>query len=387
MNYQSILGSAFNAENGEVNLEKLQEQIFETREQLNVLLMGKSGAGKSSLINAIFGVDIAKTGVGKPITQELEKISVKGKGVTLWDTKGIEAKDFEATMKALENEIEKGIQSLNQKNAPHIALLCIDEPTARIEKREEDLIGLTQKYNIPTIIVFTKTQYEAGQEFFEKAKEIINAKYEDFIKDRYVRVNSVEGIILGHKIPKSGLETLIDLISSCMEEGHGAIQKHFLKIQAVKMEEKFQTMLDGAKKVIHFSATAAGTVGASPIPGSDAPAIAAIQSAMIYKLNSEFEVDMEKSAATSVITGILGITALAQVGKAVIAGVLKFIPVAGSILGGAISATTAFTITEAVGFAYIEVLKRFYNAETGKVDFPENTALILDVFKQIFKQP
>lgn len=108
---------------------------------------------------------------------------------------------------------------------------------------------------------------------------------------------------------------------------------------------------------------------------------------MIYKLNSEFEVDMEKSAATSVITGILGITALAQVGKAVVAGVLKFIPVAGSILGGAISATTAFAITEAVGFAYIEVLKRFYNVKTGKVDFPENTTLILDVFKQIFKQP
>lgn len=383
MNYQSILGSAFNAENDELNLEKLKEQIFETKEQLNVLLMGKSGAGKSSLINAIFGVDIAKTGVGKPVTQELEKISVKGKGLTLWDTKGIEAKDFEATMKALEDEIEKGIQSLNQQNAPHIALLCIDESTRRVEEREEDLIGLTQKYNIPTIIVFTKTQYEAGEEFFDKAKDIINAKYKDFIKDRYVRVNSVEETILGHKIPKSGLETLIDLISSCTEEGHSATQKHFLKIQAVKLEEKYQAMLEGAQKIVHLSAASAGAVGVSPIPGSDAPVIAAIQGTMIYKLNSEFEVDMEQATATSIITGILGTTALAQAGKAVVAGVLKFIPVAGSIVGAA----TAFAITEAVGFAYIEVLKRFYNVKTGKVDFPENTTLILDVFKQIFKQP
>ncbi|WP_293730075.1 GTPase [uncultured Actinobacillus sp.] len=387
MNYQAFLDSAFDLKKEELNIGKLEEKISEGKEKLNVLIMGASGVGKSSLINAIFGMEIAKTGDGKPITQELEKISVKEKGLTLWDTKGIESKDFDATMKALEDEIEKGVQSLNHKNAPHIALLCISEASKRVEPRELELIALSQKYKIPTIIVFTKTEHEAGQNFVDNAKEIINKKYKDFIKDRYARVNSVEYVIQGHKFSKSGLEPLIDLISSCIEEGHSAIQKHFLKIQTVKIEEKYQAMLEEAKKIVHLAATSAGAVGASPIPGSDAPAIAAIQGTMIYKLNSEFEVDMEQAAATSVITGILGITALAQVGKAVVAGVLKFIPVAGAILGGAISATTAFAITEAVGFAYIEVLKRFYNAETGKVDFPENTALIVDVFNQIFKKP
>ena len=39
------------------------------------------------------------------------------------------------------------------------------------------------------------------------------------------------------------------------------------------------------------AAAAAGTAGASPIPGSDAPIIAAIQSTLIYTINSEFELD------------------------------------------------------------------------------------------------
>ncbi len=54
--------------------------------------------GKSSLINALFGKEIAKTGVGKSITQHLEKYIDEQKGLILWDTKGIEDKDYHDTM-------------------------------------------------------------------------------------------------------------------------------------------------------------------------------------------------------------------------------------------------------------------------------------------------
>ncbi|WP_231230022.1 GTPase [Helicobacter pylori] len=62
-------------------LSKKKNQI------MNILLMGATGMGKSSLINALFGQEVAKVGIGKPVTQHLEKYVDEEKGLVLWDTR------------------------------------------------------------------------------------------------------------------------------------------------------------------------------------------------------------------------------------------------------------------------------------------------------------
>ena len=158
-----------------------------------------------------------------------------------------------------------------------------------------------------------------------------------------------------------------------------------MKAQEIDSEKKLIAMTESAKNKVHIAAVAAATVGASPIPGSDAPLIAAVQSTLIYTLNSEFEVDSNTSKTTTTIAGILGVTAIAQVGKALVANALKFIPGGGTILGGAISAATAAAITEAVGHAYIKVLISYYDYETCKVNLPE-VSVLLNTFETVFKQ-
>ncbi|GAA9745667.1 hypothetical protein VN0142_12150 [Helicobacter pylori] len=66
---------AYNKETKKLDLGKLYDNIKETTQMpmMNILLMGATGVGKSSLINGLFGQEIAKAGVGKSLTQHLLK--------------------------------------------------------------------------------------------------------------------------------------------------------------------------------------------------------------------------------------------------------------------------------------------------------------------------
>src|SRR4051812_33127463 len=39
--------------------------------RMNLLIVGKTGTGKSTLVNAVFGDEVASTGVGRPVTRDL----------------------------------------------------------------------------------------------------------------------------------------------------------------------------------------------------------------------------------------------------------------------------------------------------------------------------
>ncbi|RVY64608.1 DUF697 domain-containing protein [Helicobacter pylori] len=234
---------------------------------------------------------------------------------------------------------------------------------------------------MPTIVVFTNTQEKAGDEFVQKAQKIINEEwgFKGFVK-AYVRVNSVAFSFRGLKVPVEGLEELVDETKKCLSDAIKNKRRHFLSIQKANIQKRKQAMIEECKTIIHVASGAAGAAGAAgliPIPFGDAFAIAPIQAGMIYKMNDAFEVKMEESVATSLITGLLGVTAVAQVGRTLVNGFLKFIPIVGSVAGGA----TAAAITGGIGFAYLKVLETCFNDETGEVELPA-----MDTIKSLFKE-
>ncbi|GAA7342918.1 YcjF family protein [Helicobacter pylori] len=245
-------------------------------------------------------------------------------------------------------------------------------------KRERELLGFAKKWNIPTIVIFTNTQEKAGDAFVQKTKEIIDEEwgFKGFIK-AYARVNSVAYSFRGMEVPVEGLEQLVDETKKCLIDAQKNKQNHFLLIQKANIQARKQAMIDESKTIIHIASGAAGGVGLIPIPFSDALAIAPIQAGMIYKMNDAFEMDLEKSVAASLITGLLGVTAVAQVGRTLVNGLLKFIPIVGSVAGSA----TAVAITEGIGFAYLKVLEKCFNDETGEVELPA-----MDVITSLFKE-
>lgn len=383
--YEDFLGDSYDYDTQTFDADKAKQEAEEKKEKFNIILIGATGVGKSSLVNAVFGEKIVKAGVGKPITQHLEKIKIPKKGLVLWDTKGIESKNYKETISQLKKEVRSSFDNYSHiDDVPHLGWMCIDASGARIEPRDIELISILKEQNIPIVVVFTKTLGDDTSEFIEKAITEINLHHKDYVKNNYARVNSTERKILGFTVPVSGLDELVDLSFNTLPEAKKGAQQALKKAQMVKMGVRLEAMKTGSRNIVHGASAAAGAVGASPIPGSDAPLIAAIQSGMIYKINSEFELDTSTSTSTSVIAGILGITAVAQVGKAVVSNVLKFIPGVGSVIGGAISATTAIALTQAIGHAYIQVLVSYYNKETGIVELPESATTILDLFRQHF---
>ena len=125
MQYNDYLDGSFNAETGDFDSDKADNDVFDRKEKINILLMGASGVGKSSLVNSFFGIDIAKTGDGVPQTQHLEKFVYEDKGLILWDTKGIEAADYQNTLadlrKALDNAKKEAVSSRSLDGLPHIS--------------------------------------------------------------------------------------------------------------------------------------------------------------------------------------------------------------------------------------------------------------------------
>ena len=76
-------------------IEQVDSSATITEKPINILLIGRTGAGKSSLINSLFKTDIAEVAV-LPSTERIQSYqwqSEDSAGITLWDTPGYEQVD------------------------------------------------------------------------------------------------------------------------------------------------------------------------------------------------------------------------------------------------------------------------------------------------------
>jgi uncharacterized protein (DUF697 family) len=131
------------------------------------------------------------------------------------------------------------------------------------------------------------------------------------------------------------------------------------------------------------SATAAGGIGAAPIPFADAALIVPVQVAMVAGITATYGLPFSTSFLTTLVASTLGGAAASLTGRAIVGGLLKLLPGAGSLVGGAISATTAIAITTAFGEAYIATLHALFAKHGGE---PPSQQEVLDELRRRFKK-
>ncbi|MBP5501562.1 MAG: GTPase domain-containing protein [Bacteroidales bacterium] len=129
------------------------------REQLNIIITGKSGVGKSSFLNYLSGKDFFQTGIGAPVTQQyfecVDYEADNGVLYRLFDTKGIEP-DTASECRA---EVIKRINECDRQNNffdwIHTVYYCFAASGKRIEDFEVDFIKqMMEKASV--IILLTK---------------------------------------------------------------------------------------------------------------------------------------------------------------------------------------------------------------------------------------
>ena len=87
--YETIENDVMNTELNEETKRRMLRNIMNLKnEKMNIMIVGATGCGKSSTINALFDTEIAKVGIGAdPETMEIKKYELDN--LILWDTPGL----------------------------------------------------------------------------------------------------------------------------------------------------------------------------------------------------------------------------------------------------------------------------------------------------------
>ena len=184
----------FNKENKINNVVEntAKEKIMSNNDELtlNLLILGKTGVGKSSLLNALVGKEVEETrSASKPVTKRgifPHEAEIDGKKVIIHDSWGLEVGKDEEWEKIINNALkEKGIDK-DIKDWFHSVTYCIQAGGDRIEDFDLKIIKkfLDDKYNV--IVALTK----ADQINEEKEEQFINTIKKDAGIDTVVSISA-----------------------------------------------------------------------------------------------------------------------------------------------------------------------------------------------------
>ena len=310
----------------------------------NIAVAGRSGVGKSTLLNAVFGRDLAATGVGRPVTKDASWYEEPGFSVRLLDTRGLERGAFAESIAVLEAKLAEARAGTNPEDQLHLLWLCLDGSGSRIEDADRRVAEMAGRLGVPVVVVVTKAWFDS------ELPKIARAELPDPPVRAVVRViASRRRFESGESVGPEGLETLVEESLRLLPEAERAAMA---AVQRVLLAPKIESARDAIRKAGNAAFLAAST----PIPFADAVLLAPIQIAMIVAIARRMGVALNEDGWKALATALAGpilTTFAGRLAAGTLGNLLKTIPGIGTLVGGSLNATVAVALTRFLGEGFL----------------------------------
>lgn len=143
-----------------------------------------------------------------------------------------------------------------------------------------------------------------------------------------------------------------------------------------------------AENAVAVAVAATTATGAIPIPFADAPLLIGEQVTLMATICGIYGMDVSKDGLKMLATAAIGAGGATIVGKTLATNLMKMVPVAGTAIGGAVSAGTAGLVTLAMGKAFIEVCKMVKLGKLSEEDLmsKKGASIMKEQFKDQMKK-
>jgi uncharacterized protein (DUF697 family)/predicted GTPase len=325
--------------------------------RFNLAIFGKTGVGKSTLINAIFGEEVAATGIGEPVPREAHLYVHSTEFLGVYDTRGIEVGiDNEKILAELANYVTT-MRSRPVAEHLHVAWYCARSGDRRFEQAEAEFARALHQLGLPVIMVITQVPMRDGRPHPDAMAlaEDIQSRDLPIFGQRAFMTMALRDDFTGQEA-----HGLIEVLDATFQVAPQAVEEALTAAQIIDDGRKRKQ----ADAAVGTAATAAASAGAVPIPFADAVILVPIQLGMMAAIAQTYGVRMDRAT----LAGIAATAGATSVGRSLVGGMFKIIPGAGSLIGGTINASVAGSITFAMGKAWMLVCQRLSHGELVGVD-------------------
>lgn len=305
----------------------------------NIMLLGASGVGKSSLINRVFGGEPASVSHTAPETKGYANV-YRGADyestVNLIDTAGYELGQGDTYYENIRRTVTDGFG----EGPVHAVWYCVAVTNEHVQDVDvETLRRLGEEPEIRRRVLLVLTKCDEDTETSDKAKALSQALFS----------------ALGYGLPAFEVSSIPDFpleLPDLIEQSADLfddedLRRNFLAAQMADIDAKRAA----AQQIVTAASAAAAFIGGIPLPVPDSALLMPTQVAMVTKIVDLY--GLRRLAAFS--QALAGNVLISQVGRSLAAGLLKLVPVIGPWVGGVFDATVAAALTYAIGTAASEV--------------------------------